>query len=127
MVLYAVEADLGAFWLHLSQLAIHTRDITSDPRVGLMIAENDSGADDPQTLARLSIQGTAEAVAADNPEYDVARALYLSRFPAASSSFALGDFSLYRIVPSRGRYIGGFGEIHNVTAEHFRKAASTVS
>jgi putative heme iron utilization protein len=124
MVPYAVQADLGAFWLHLSQLAIHTRGILADPRVALMISESDSAASDPQMLARLSIQGTAEAVAMNDSEYDLARALYLARFPSAASSFALGDFSLYRIVPHKGRYVAGFGQIYNVTLVHFREAAA---
>lgn len=125
LVALAATADFSAFYLHISRLAVHTRDILQDPHVSLLLAEPDTdGARDPQTLARLSIQGMAEEVGPDAPDYVEARALYLARFPDAGQNFRLADFALFRIRPNRARYVAGFGKIFNLQPHHFRAAAA---
>jgi len=123
LVLYAVSRDFCAFWLHLSKLAFHTRDIHTDPRVGLMIAEVDDGTRDPQTLARVSLVGEALAVEKDTTEFEEGRNLYTEKHPEAEHIFSLGDFDLYRIEPKSARFVAGFGEIFNLSLKDFKKAA----
>ena len=42
MVVYAISDDLTSFYLHLSRLAVHTRDIIADPRLKLVDQRNRS-------------------------------------------------------------------------------------
>jgi putative heme iron utilization protein len=125
MVLYAVEPDFSAFYLHISRLAHHTRDIEADNRISLMIAQSPAAEQDPQTLARLSLQGEAKRMARGTSEYNRGEALYLARHPQARPTFMLADFDLYRIVPQRARYVAGFGRIFNLNAEAIRRASSS--
>ncbi|HUG33425.1 MAG TPA: pyridoxamine 5'-phosphate oxidase family protein, partial [Anaerolineales bacterium] len=60
MVAVAVESDTSAFYIHVSKLGKHTGDMEKDPHVSLLLTEADDSRADPQTLARISIQGTAE-------------------------------------------------------------------
>lgn len=121
---FAPAPDFTAFYLHISRLAVHTRDILQDPRVSLLIAEPDADATrDPQTLARLSIQGVAEEVMSEVSDYAAARTLYLARFAEAAMNFRLADFSLFRIRPNRARYVAGFGKIFNLQPHHLSAAA----
>src|SRR3970282_1935708 len=125
LVLYAAAPDLSTFWLHLSRLAVHTRALLADPRVGLMISEPGRAGADPQQLARVSIQGEARALPPDAPAYAGTRSLYLARFPQAGQSFALGDFDLYCVRPVLARYVAGFGQIFNLSEADFRAAGET--
>jgi heme iron utilization protein len=122
LVPYAADRASGAFHIHISRLAQHTRAIESDGRVGLMIAEPDTPGANPQTLARLSIRGSAFAIAAGSGEFEAARAAYLAKFPEAAFNFTLQDFSLYRIVPVAARFVGGFGRIVDLSADELRAA-----
>lgn len=122
MILYAVSSDFAQFYIHTSRLALHTQDILKDLRVSLMIAETDTGDKDPQTLVRVSIRGEAVAVPATAADYEEAKTVYLEKFPEATFNFTLGDFSIYRIVPRTARYVTGFGQIFNLTAEDFKQA-----
>ncbi len=124
MVLYAASPDFSAFYIHISRLAQHTRDILQDTRVSLMIAETDSGAQDPQTLARVSIRSEAAEVPPTADNYVEARSLYLQKFPQTAFNFELEDFALYRVQPHRARYVAGFGQIVNLTLEDFKWLAS---
>jgi putative heme iron utilization protein len=122
MVLYAMETDLSAFYIHVSSLAHHTDGLTENNRVSLLIAQPDDGNKDPQTLARISIQGRAEAMERGTRDYVESQALYLARHPQATMNFQLGDFALYRIVPSAARYVAGFGRIFNLSRERLAEA-----
>jgi hypothetical protein len=124
LVPYAEAQDLSAFYLHLSRLAVHTRAIRADPRVGLLIAQADQGQRNPQTLARVSIQGEAAALPKDAPDFAPARARYLAKFPAAELNFGLGDFDLYRVVPRAARFVADFGKIYDLREGDFRQAGA---
>ena len=117
MVPFAVAADGKTFYVHVSGLAQHTRDMSADPRVGLLIMESEESGTSPQALARLSIQGRAREIARDAAEYAIARGIYLGRFPDAEPMFGLPDFSLFAITPLAARFVGGFARAFSVTPD----------
>jgi putative heme iron utilization protein len=123
MVAYAAEPDFGGLLLHLSRLAVHTKQLSAAPRSSLLICERDDDRDDPQTLARITLIGVATAIPAESPAYAGARACYLARQPAAETLFDFPDFTLFRFVPSQARYVGGFGRIYTLNPDHLRQAA----
>jgi putative heme iron utilization protein len=126
MAAIATESARGAFLLHLSHLALHTRYLLTNPKAALALSEPDAdAARDPQTLARLSIQGTVEAIARDGADYAPARATYLKALPAAAVQFELGDFHLLRFVPETARFVPGFGRAHRLAPETLRAAMAT--
>ena len=123
MILTVAEADGSAFYFLASRLAWHTRDIVQNPRVGLMLMEEESAERDPQTLARLSITGDATALDPGDATYAAAKKVYLDAFPSAETYFQLGDFALYRLTPRGGRFVGGFARAFTITAEDLKRAA----
>ncbi len=123
MVQYVTSHDLCSFYLHLSRLAHHTRNIFDDPRVSLMVAEADTGVVNPGALARVSLQGEATEVQVGGVDYVEVRSIYLERFPKAAINFELGDFHLFRVVPREARYVAGFGRIYDLSLRDFRQAA----
>jgi heme oxygenase (biliverdin-IX-beta and delta-forming) len=124
MVAYAFAEDFSAFYLHVSKLGKHTTDMERDPRVSLLIAETDDRRPDPQTLARVSMRGTAEVLPRTEPGYPQIKKVYLMRFPEAEQLFGLGDFNLWRITPKGARYVAGFGRAFNLGPETLVKASA---
>jgi putative heme iron utilization protein len=120
MVLYVASADLSSFYIHISRLALHTQSILQDRRVSLMIMEQDTGENDPQTLARVSIRGEAIETPPTAIDYEEAKSAYLEKFPRSAFNFSLGDFILYCIKPHDARYVEGFGKIFDLTADDFQ-------
>ena len=123
MVAYAAEPDLGGVLLHLSRLAPHTRHLLAQPQAALLIHERDDGRDDPQTLARITLVGSAAPIPAASAAYPAARACYLARLPTAAPLFDFPDFALFRFVPNEARYVGGFARAFTLTPEHLRQAS----
>lgn len=103
--------------LHVSQLAPHTRDLQACERVSLMLTAVLQPDDNPQALARLTLQARAEALDRDSDAWVAAQAAYLSRFPRAEQTFALGDFLLVRLQLRSARFVAGFGRAHGLTAQ----------
>lgn len=94
----------GAPLLLISGLAIHTRNITTDSRVSLMLDERKEG--DPLQGARVMLMGRASRT--DSPE---ARRRYLARQPEADMFVDFPDFGFYRIDISAAHLVAGFGRI----------------
>jgi putative heme iron utilization protein len=124
MVAYVAEPDFAGFLLHLSGLAPHTRQLQRDSRCSLLICEPDRpDVDDVQTLARVTLVGSAARLVRDATGYGAALKLYLDRLPAAAMLFDFADFALYRFVPTEARYVGGFARAYTLTAAQLRDAA----
>lgn len=117
MVAYAVDREEGALLLHLSQLAQHTRNMLADPRVSLAISAPDDGRGDPQTLARVSLQGRALPLERAGSDHARARVCYQSRFPAAEQRFGFADFVLFRLQATEIRFVGGFAQTMTLPAD----------
>lgn len=111
MAPFAFDAEKPAFYLHLSRMARHTRNVEADPRVSMLVCDTDGADKNPLALARITCTGTAVPV----PDDSSAKKHYLSRFPEASPIFSLPDFCLYAIVPNALRLVAGFGKAYDIS------------
>ncbi|MFN8413094.1 MAG: pyridoxamine 5'-phosphate oxidase family protein [Anaerolineales bacterium] len=123
MVAFVPAEDFSAFYIHVSRLAQHTVDMKKNKRVSLLITETDDGRPDPQTLARVSIRGSAEMLENGAPGYTPLKEMYLARFPEAAQIFQLADFNFWRIKPKGGRFVAGFAKAYNITVETLQKVS----
>jgi putative heme iron utilization protein len=123
MVAYVPMKAFAGFTVHISKLARHTRNLLSSNLAALTIGEPDVGEGDPQTLARVSIQGHAVALARDSTDYVAAKALYLEHLPDAAQLFGFADFVMFRFVPRRAHYVGGFARAYGFDADKLVRAA----
>ena len=114
--------DRATLWLHLSGLALHTKDIAVDPRVSLMIAERDDPARNPLSLARVSLRGNLARISSEGEEYDNGKSTYLAKFPDSGLVFSLGDFALYRFTPESARFVAGFGRAFDLDSAELGRA-----
>jgi putative heme iron utilization protein len=98
----------------LSGLARHTKCISQDPRVSLLVSPVPSSAGDPLTACRLTITGrveiTASSINADR---------YLSRHEYSRMYANFGDFRFWLLVPEQVYVVGGFGNIFSYSPEEF--------
>jgi len=122
MVPYALLPEGAGFVIHVSALAAHTKDMVASPAVSLMVMAAPSPGVPPQALARVTIQGEAERIPGEVPIHEMAKRLYLERFPQSAQTFELGDFALFAIRPRQARYVGGFAQAKTVTAERLAEA-----
>lgn len=114
MVAYVFNDDMSEVYLHLSELAAHTRNLQQHPQASLIISECDNGESDPQQLSRAIVTGKVSRMEPTENAYDTARRLYLSRLPDAEPLFSFGDFRLYCFRPGKIRFVGGFAQAYTI-------------
>ena len=102
LVTPASSPDLSLLLL-LSDLSEHTRHLRAEPRCSALVAGAPESAN-PQTAPRVTITGLAERLV--DPAL---KARYLALHPYAALYADFTDFSLWRIRPLGGLYVGGFG------------------
>jgi putative heme iron utilization protein len=105
----------GSPVLLISRLALHTRNISSDSRVSLMLDERVEG--DPLEGARIMLAGRAEQ-AADGEVAGLSRR-YLAAHPSAEVFVEFNDFSFFRVMPSGAHLVAGFGRILDLEPRQF--------
>ena len=105
----------GSPILLISRLALHTRNILSDPRVSLMLDERAEG--DPLEGSRIMLAGRAEE--AGSEDVALLRRRYLSAHPSAEAFVDFGDFSFFRIIPTGTHLVAGFGRIVDLKPKAF--------
>ncbi|GAB6043629.1 HugZ family pyridoxamine 5'-phosphate oxidase [Endothiovibrio diazotrophicus] len=123
---YVAEPGLAGCLFHLSTMAAHTRNLLAEPRVSLAISEADDGREDPQTLARVTLNGTVAVIGRDEAGYEAAKARYLQRLPEAAPRFEFGDFALYRLAVIEARLVGGFAQAYRLGPPGLKQAAEAL-
>lgn len=123
MVTYVTVEDFSDFYVHTSRLAQHTIDMQKNKRVSLLITEKDDDRVDPQTLARISIRGSAVLMENGEPGYNRIKTLYIERFPGSEALFKQEDFGLWRIKPKGGRFIVSLTKAYNITPDALHKVS----
>lgn len=108
LVAVAPDAD-GAPLILISTLALHTLNLMEDPACSLLLA--DIGEGDPSAHPRLSLMARARKM-----DPSTVRARYLAAQPEAELYADFADFSFWRLEPSGGHLVAGFGRIVDLTA-----------
>ena len=98
----------GSLLLLLSELSEHTRHLRVEPRCSLLMTGDPDGPN-PQTAPRLTITGLAALE--DDP---VMKARWVALHPYAAFYAGFADFTLWRVSPLAGLYIGGFASAHRL-------------
>lgn len=120
---FIMDTGRVAFLVRASKLARHSRGLTADARVCVLIHETDDESKDPLQLKRVTFECTVEPLTADTPEWNQARERYLARFPSAELTLGLSDFRVYRLVPQAGMYVAGFGRAIALPPEDIARLA----
>ncbi len=120
---YVITPDYTAAVVHASGLARHTKGLVSGAAFSTLIHRPDQPDADPLQVARITLQGTVETIERETEAYAQGRRRYVERFPSSVPTFTLGDFNLYRLRFTTGRYVGGFARARTVTADDLRQLA----
>jgi putative heme iron utilization protein len=96
----------------ISNIAQHTKNINADSRVSLTVFDSQKG--DIQANARITYIGDAVK---DDDSY--LKDKYINSVTDSIKYFEFHDFSIYKIVLKKIRFINGFGKIYWVNPEDF--------
>ncbi|NJM42218.1 MAG: hypothetical protein HC853_16480 [Anaerolineae bacterium] len=119
MVSYVLHGS--GLLIHLSNLSPHKRLLMANPKCSLLIAEPDDGRAEVMSLARVTLNGNAPKLDKATQDYEDAKAAFLAKLPTSQVMFGLADFDLFRITPTSGRFIAGFGRAFVLSTDDLLK------
>lgn len=106
-----VAGGFGVFYIYVSALSQHTRDLEHGSRAGVLLIEDEGQARNIFARRRLSFDCEAMLIAREDPEWGRILDRFEARFGALVATLrGLADFRLYRLAAGSGGYVRGFGQ-----------------
>lgn len=115
----------GDFYVYVSDLAIHARNLSANGRVSLLFIEDEAKASNVFARRRATFQGRAEEVSRDSEAFELILDLFEQKFGSLIEMLKnLKDFHLFRIHPIKGSFVQGFARaftIEGAALDSFRQ------
>lgn len=120
---FVAAPTLAGLVVHASHLAAHTAGLGGDQPWSGVVAEPDAAERDPLQTRRVLLHGRSRAI--DDPQVLAKlRSVWRDRYPSASMTLDLADFTFFSLDIEGGRLVAGFGRALNLASEHFAQAAA---
>lgn len=104
-----------AFWVLMSDLAPHTRQVKQNPTVELMLLEDEGQTSNIYNRARVTWRADVARIERnDHRAHELFDALRARHGKILDVLVQLPDFHLHRIAPGAGRLVNGFGRAFKI-------------
>ena len=112
-----VRIDDNAFYVNLSELSTHTRNLLATPRVSVMLLQAENDTKQLFARKRLSFDAEARIVERDSTRWIQVMDLFAVKFGDIMDLIRpLQDFTLFRLVPRNAVYVRGFAQAYAIDA-----------
>jgi len=109
-----IGAD-GAFYIYVSTLAAHTRNILQTARASVLLIEDEAASAQLLARRRLTFSCIAAPIARKDDAFPRIMDPLKEKFGEAMAHLeTMTDFHLFRLMPVRGRLVTGFGQAYEV-------------
>ena len=103
----------------ISQLAVHTRDLMANPKLGVMLIDDEQDSKNLFARCRVRYQCDALVIEPDADDYTSLLDRYHERQGKVVSLIRqLPDFVLFRLRPTSGVFVMGFGDAYRIEGEN---------
>jgi heme iron utilization protein len=115
---YAAYVEEGGdFYVYVSELSRHTRNLMETECVSVLFIEDESTAGHAFTRRRLTYRCRAEEVMRESSELDTILGRFEDRFGGLIATLrGLRDFHLFRLRPESACYVTGFAKAFAIDA-----------
>ena len=110
------------YYIFISLLASHTKNLLNDGRVGIMFIEAEEKAENIFSRKRVTFDCDAEFVGCDSEEWKKIIPLFDEIGGELMQTLRLlSDFRLVRLIPISGLFVKGFGKAYKISGENMEK------
>ncbi len=114
---FVMDQD-GNMYIFVSQLASHTQDLLQNPKVSVLLIQDEAEARQIFARERISYQCNVEKVKKDSDDYLLMLNSMEERFGNVIELLkSLPDFILFRLIPYKGQYVKGFGKAYKLVGD----------
>lgn len=111
----AVLGEDGAFYVYVSGLSLHTRNLLETAKASVLIIQDEAAAKQLLARQRLTFPCAASLVERGSAEFQTRMTALKGVFgPVMEHLEGMVDFRLFRLAPGTGRLVAGFGQAYDV-------------
>jgi putative heme iron utilization protein len=111
-----VKDDKRQFYIYVSNLAAHTKNLMIDGRAGIMFIEPEEQAENIFARKRVTFECVVELVPRDTEDWQKIMTLFDQLDGELMQTLrSLSDFQLIRLIPLSGRFVKGFGKAYHIS------------
>lgn len=108
----------GYWYIYISQLAQHTRNLLQHSPLSVLLIECESVADNIFARQRASFVMTYDIVSRETEEWQTVLSLFEQQHGEVTIILkSLPDFILFRLMPQKGQYVQGFAQAYQLTGD----------
>jgi putative heme iron utilization protein len=117
-----VMDDARNIYIYISDLATHTQNIYVNPSVSVLFIDDEAKSNNIFARRRLSFDCTATLIKRDTDTWNKIVDQFQERFGEMIEIFrGLGDFRIFKLTPSAGRFVIGFGTAYKITGDNLNQ------
>ncbi|GAX35444.1 HugZ family pyridoxamine 5'-phosphate oxidase [Nodularia sp. NIES-3585] len=117
-----VMDDAKNIYIYVSGLATHTQNLHINPHVSVLFIEDESKSEQIFARRRLSFDCTATLIERETESWNQIVTQFQERFGELIEVFrGLPDFRIFRLTPSAGRFVIGFGTAYQISGDQLDK------
>jgi putative heme iron utilization protein len=110
-----VRDEKGHFYIFISELAQHTKNLLQNPKASILFIEPESGCHNLFARQRVVFNCSASAIAPADPVYRRQLHALEDKFGSVVALLrTLPDFHLIELIPKTGQYVAGFGKAYAI-------------
>ena len=112
--------DNNRFYIYISDIATHAKNIQANPNASLFFTEDESKAENIFARKRISLQCTSKKIERGSSRFEEVLSLFEDRFDASTVGMLkkMTDFNLYELEVKSGEATFGFGEAYTIGGEN---------
>lgn len=108
----------NSFYIFVSQLAAHTRNLLANKMIAIMIIADEQSSKEMFARTRVHYLCEAKQIAPDSPDYTIILDDYQKRHGKMAGLLRqLPDFTLFQLQPQSGQFVMGFGQAYTLTGD----------
>ena len=114
-----VSEGKKAFYIYISALASHTKNLLQDPRAGVMFIEAENQGENVFARKRVIFNCDAELIVRGSEAWQDKMVLFDEELgPFMGTLRSIPDFRMFKLTPNSGRFVKGFGKTYEITGEN---------
>jgi heme iron utilization protein len=114
-----VRDDDRNFYVYVSGLATHTQNLASNPKVSILLIEDEANTEQIFARTRLSFECTAKELERESELWTNIADRFSDRFGEIIENLrGLADFRIFQLTPYEGRFVMGFGAIYPIEGDN---------
>ena len=117
---YAPYVQFGRdYYVYVSELSRHTRNLASVPRASVLFIENEVDAKHLFARRRLTFSCRCEEISRESEHFEHMLNTFEEKFGDFMAMLRnLEDFHLFRVTPEQGTYVAGFARAFELIGEN---------